>query len=175
LDTVVVVVEGFDLPGLRCRPGPGGDWYENVHVGVCVRGRRHAGLIVVPSRPWAVWQHAPGDAARVRWAVDVDVSRLDDGYDFRGPFVRGARGDRHIGPAWGEVPGDGTFRLFRGAKLRFDCVEAEAIEAALAPGARLVASLGLTDGKGHPVCASVGPPVVAWAASAGERLAQGGD
>ncbi|MDH6707368.1 hypothetical protein P3T27_004105 [Kitasatospora sp. MAA19] len=28
----------------------------------------------------------------------------------------------------------------------------------------LVARLGLTDAKGHPLCAAVRPPVVTWAA-----------
>jgi hypothetical protein len=31
--TLAVVVEGFDLPGRRCRPELGGAAYKNVHVG----------------------------------------------------------------------------------------------------------------------------------------------
>ena len=46
------------------------------------------------------------------------MRRDTDGLDFSGPFVRGDRTDRHLGLAWGDVPGDGTLRLFRGAKLR---------------------------------------------------------
>ena len=42
----------------------------------------------------------------------------DDGYDFTGPAVGGDRTDRHLGLAWGDVPGDGTLHMFRGAKLR---------------------------------------------------------
>jgi hypothetical protein len=165
---VVVVVLGSGLPGLRCRPAPGGDWYENVHVGVSVRGKRHQGLTVVPSRPWVVWEPVPADSEEARWDVDVALRPANGGYDFGGPFVRGARGDRHIGLAWGEVPGDGTLKLFRGAKLRLEAVELATLEAASAPGARLVARLGLTDPKGNPRCASVWPPDIDWSAEGGD-------
>ena len=163
---MIVVVNGFDLPGLRCRPGPGEDWHENVHVGVCVRGKRHPGLTVVLSRPWAVWQPVPGDAESARWEVEMVVRRADGGYDFAGPFVRGARGDRHIGLACGDLPGDGTLKLFRAAKLQLEAVEPTTIEAASAPGFGLVADLGLTDAKGNPRCARVRPPDIAWSAGA---------
>ena len=43
------------------------------------------------------------------------MRRDQDGFDFSGPFVRGDRADRHLGLAWGDAPGDGTLRLFRGA------------------------------------------------------------
>lgn len=56
-----------------------------------------------------------------------------------GPYVRGTRTDRNIGLAWGDVPGDGTLRLFRGAKLRLADVDPALIEEALRPGCRLIA------------------------------------
>jgi hypothetical protein len=171
---VIVVVNGFELPGLRCRPGPGENWHENVHVGVCVRGQNRDGLAVVPSRPWAIWEPVPGDAEGARWEMEIAVRRLEGAFDFGGPFVRGHRGDRHIGLAWGDVPGDGTLRLFRAAKLRLETIEPATIEAASAPGARLVARLGLTDGNGNPRCATVRPPDVAWSAEAGLALAREG-
>jgi hypothetical protein len=34
---MTVVVEGTDLPGIRCRPAATGDGYANVHVGLCTR------------------------------------------------------------------------------------------------------------------------------------------
>jgi hypothetical protein len=92
----------------------------------------------------------------------VTVRRGDDGLDFGGPFVRGVRDDRHLGLAWGDVPGDGTLRLFRGAKLRLVDVDPGLIEAAIRPGHRLVARIRLTDAKGNPVCARVHPPALTW-------------
>jgi Family of unknown function (DUF5990)/Domain of unknown function (DUF5655) len=73
-----------------------------------------------------------------------------------------ARDDRHLGLAWGDVPGDGTLRLFRGAKLRLVDVEPGVIEAAMRPGHRLVARIRLTDANGNPVCARVHPPALTW-------------
>jgi Family of unknown function (DUF5990) len=159
-----VVVEGTDLPGTRCKPPASGDGYANVHVGLCTRSAKSAGPAIVPSRPWHVVDLVPGDAPGARWEFDIVVREDENGQDFGGPFVRGNRGDRHIGLAWGELPGDGTFRLFRGAKLRLEAIDPTIVRAANQPGARLVARLGLTDAKGNPRCASVRPPTIAWSA-----------
>lgn len=99
----------------------------------------------MPDRPWLATEPQPGDAPSVRWEVPVTVRRDDDGLDFSGPFVRGNRDDRHLGLAWGDVPGDGTLRLFRGSKLRLVDVDPALIEEAMRPGQRLVARIRLTD------------------------------
>jgi hypothetical protein len=96
------------------------------------------------------------------------VRRGEDGFDFGGPFVRGDRTDRHLGLAWGDVPGDGTLRLFRGAKLRLAEVDPRLIEGAIRPGFRLVARVRLTDPRGNPVCARVRPPAITWSAEPGK-------
>ena len=156
-----VVVEGVDLPGRQCRPGPDGAIYENVHVGVCDRAWPGPPTIE-PHRPWGVRGLVRGDAPQARWQFDITMRIAGDDIDFGGPLVRGKRGDRHIGLAWGEVSRDGTFRLFRGAKLRLDAVDSVVIRQASEPGRRLVARLGLTDVKGNPRCATVRPPDVTW-------------
>jgi hypothetical protein len=156
---VRVRVEATDLPGRACDPDRDGHVYRDVHVGVCVRGARAGGLEVTPSRPWRVVDVVPGDAASARWALDATYH--DDG-DVTGTWVRGACGDRHVGLAWGEVPGDGLFHLFRLAKLGFAHVPLEVMQAAASGAGVLVARLGLTDRKGHPLCASVKPPAVRW-------------
>ncbi len=93
-------------------------------------------------------------------------SRGDQGLDFSGPFVRGDRTDRHLALAWGDVPGDGTLRLFRLAKLRLAEVDHAFIEDAMRAGYRLVARVRLTDARGNPSCADV-----SWSA---ERAAAAG-
>jgi hypothetical protein len=103
-----------------------------------------------------------GDAEGARWELDIAVRRHASDLDFGGPFVRGKLGDRHIGLAWGEVPEDGTFRLFRGAKLRLDSVDPALIDQASSADAQLVGRVGLTDAKGNPRCASVRPPDIGW-------------
>ena len=104
----------------------------------------------------------PGDAESARWEVPVTVRRDADDFDFSGPFVGGTRDDRSLGLAWGEVPGDGTLRLFRGAKLRLVDVDPALSEEAMQPGHRLVARIRLTDPRGNPVCARVHSPALTW-------------
>lgn len=92
----------------------------------------------------------------------MTVRRGTDGLDFTGPYVRGGRTDRNIGLAWGDVTGDGTLRLFRGAKLRLADVDPALIEEALRPGRRLIARVHLTDATGNPICARLRPPDIEW-------------
>ncbi len=167
LGWISVVIEGHDLPGLTCRPEPNGTVHHEVHVALCSREREREGLTIVPSRgDWRAVEPVPGGAATARWEVRVSVRRDERGLDFGGPTVRGHRDDRNLGLVWGGVPGDGTLRLFRGAKLRLADIEPALVEHVLASGGRLVARLGLTDEKGNPRCARVRPPLVTWAVEA---------
>jgi hypothetical protein len=158
--TITVVIEGSELPG-RCSHPAGGSLHENVHVALCGRAPDRAAL-TMPERPMDAIEPFPGDAPSARWEATVTVRRGEDGFDFTGPFVRGGRSDRNIGLAWGDVPGDGTLRLFRGAKLRLADVDPGLVEQALRPGQRLVARVRLTDASGNPICARMRPPYVRW-------------
>jgi hypothetical protein len=164
LGTLTVLIDGFDLPGLACHPEPDGMVHRTVHVALSGHDEDRP-YLDIPGRGGArALEPVPGDAASARWEVPVTVRHGDDGLDFGGPFVRGVRDDRHLGLVWGDVPGDGTLRLFRGAKLRLVDVEPGLIEAAMRPGHRLVARIHLTDAKGNPVCARVHPPALTWSA-----------
>jgi hypothetical protein len=162
LGSLTVLIDGFELPGLTCHPEPNGTVHRTVHVALSGHDQDRP-YLDMPGRGGArALEPVPGDAPSARWEVAVTVRRGDDGLDFGGPFVRGARDDRHLGLAWGDVPGDGTLRLFRGAKLRLVDVEPGLIEAAMRPGHRLVARIRLTDANGNPVCARVHPPALTW-------------
>ncbi len=164
IGSLTVLIDGFDLPGLTCRPEPDGVLHQSVHVALSGHDRDRP-FLELPGRGGALaLEPVPGDAPSARWEVAVTVRRDDDGLDFAGPFVRGPRDDRHLGLVWGDVPGDGTLRLFRGAKLRLADVDPVLIEDAMRPGRRLVARIGLTDAKGNPVCARVHPPQLTWSA-----------
>jgi hypothetical protein len=166
LGPLTVVIEGYDLPGLTCRPEPGGAGHRNVHVALSGRSKDRTAL-VVPDRPGLAIEPVPGDAESARWEAPVTVRRDTHGYDFTGPFVGGTRDDRSLGLAWGDVPGDGTLRLFRGAKLRLVDVDPALIDEAMRPGHRLVARIRLTDPRGNPVCARVHPPALTWSVRPG--------
>lgn len=167
LGTMTVVIEGAELPGLSCRPEPDGAGHDNVHVALTTRAGNRPGL-AVPGSPGLAAEPVPGDSQGARWEVTVTVrGSAGDGYDFTGPEVRGDRTDRHLGLVWGDVPGDGTLRLFRGAKLRLAGVPPALIEQAMRPGHRLVARLRMTDAKGNPVCATLHPPYLTWSVATG--------
>lgn len=53
--------------------------------------------------------------------------------------------------------------MFRRAKLMLDAVDPETVESAVASGL-LVVRLGLTDGRGQPLCAAVRPPAATGSA-----------
>jgi len=120
---------------------------ENVHVGVQLR-REPSELL-------------PGDRADATWNVDVEVVRRDDALDFRGPAVQGKRGNRFVYLTWGDVGADGSFEMFRRAKLMLDRIDSRLVDAAL-EGQGLAARVDLTDGRGGPRCARVDPPAIEW-------------
>ncbi len=121
--------------------------------------------LTVPLKPGLAAEPFAGDAEHARWQVTVTVrGSAADGYDFTGPSVAGDRSDRHLGLVWGDVPGDGTLQLFRGAKLRLVDVPAGLITDAMRPGHRLVARVRLTDHSGNPVCARLRPSHLTWSA-----------
>jgi Family of unknown function (DUF5990)/Domain of unknown function (DUF5655) len=168
LGTMIVVVEGSELPGLTCRPEPDGSMHRNIHVALATTAKGIAEgqpWLTVPLKPGLAVEPFPGDAEQARWEVTVTVrGSAEDGYDFTGPSVGGDRTDRNLGLVWGDVPGDGTLQMFRGAKLRLVDVPPGLITEAMRPGQRLVARVRLTDDKGNPACARLRPPHLTWSA-----------
>ena len=142
-------IEGSDLPGRACGASPNFPGYQNIHVGVQRRSARDPLLGLTP-----------GDAPSAVWTLECEVTPAAD---FKGPYIQGRPHERFIYLSWGAVDANGSFNMFRRAKLWLDAIEPGVLDAARTSG-RLVARLGLTDAKGHPLCASVRPPVVEWSA-----------
>jgi Family of unknown function (DUF5990)/Domain of unknown function (DUF5655) len=147
---LTVVIEARGLPGRSFCAGPDAPSYQNVHLALRGTSKDRPGL-TVPDHPWRAIEPVPGDATSARWEVEVTIRRGADGLDFGGPFIRGDRTDRHLALAWGDVGADGTFRLFRGAKLRLGDLDPGVIEQALRPGARLAVVIRFTDADGRPI------------------------
>jgi hypothetical protein len=144
-----MVIDGVNLPGRHfCRAD--GSPLENVHVGVQLR-REPAALV-------------RADASEAHWELDVDVLHKDAGLDFRGAAVQGKRGDRFVYLTWGEVHADGTFEMFRRAKLMLNRIERDVVESAMTAGT-LTATVDLTGRGGGPRCARVDPPAIVWSAA----------
>ena len=124
---------------MSCGPAPTPTGtYDGIHVGV-QRAREVVGLV-------------RGDAEQAVFEFDVAVK---DGR-FAGPYVHGRAGQRFIYLSWGEVVGD-DFRMFRRAKLHVDHLDVAEAEGRVVEGA-----LALKNEKGHPLCASVRPPLIEW-------------
>jgi Family of unknown function (DUF5990) len=147
---VRVTIRGHNLPGRQFFAGDCD--YDNVHVGVQER-RDPVGLV-------------PGDAESATWDVDIRLDVDADGnLDFKGPAVQGKRGERFVYLTWGNVGADGSFEMFRRAKLMLNRVDPQLVRGAERAGEQLVATIDLTDGRGGPRCARVDPPALTWSAT----------
>ncbi len=94
-----------------------------------------------------------GDAADATWELECKAAENPDGgVEFTGPYIQGGPGRRFIYLSWGVVEEDGTFTMFRRAKLMLGDVPAEVARRAVDSGV-LVGVLGLTDDRGNPLCA----------------------
>jgi hypothetical protein len=135
---MLLEIRGHHLPGRYWANE--GQPCDNVHVGIQV-GRDPADLV-------------RADAETATWTTDVIVLPREDGVDFRGPAVQGRRGDRFIYLTWGNIDTDGSFTMFRRAKLMLadlrDLLDAD----------RVVAEVHLTDECGGPRCARLRPPTL---------------
>lgn len=121
----------------------------------CERANVHVGV----QRGQEVVQIQPGDAPSARFSFGIVLRETDDGIDFRSPFVHGKPGERFFYLSWGDVTTDGTFEMFRRAKLMLSAIPPGLVTAKTKT---LEAYLGLTDAKGGPRCAAVRPPSVSW-------------
>ncbi len=124
-----IVIEGHDLPGVEFIAD--GVPRYNVHVAVQV-GKDPIDLV-------------RGDADSAHWAIDVRPVVSDGAVDRRGPAVHGKKGERFLYLTWGDVGADGSFVMFRRAKLMFADIEPEMLAVAAREDGVLVASLSLTD------------------------------
>ncbi|ARI54691.1 DUF5990 family protein [Streptomyces bacillaris] len=148
-------IEASALPGRACGPDSDFPGCENIHVGVQRK-----------DRPGELLGLCPGDAPGASWTLECTAEQTADGVVVSGPYIQNRLGGRFVYLSWGTVDGAGVFSMFRRAKLMFGDIEAEVLEAAVRSG-RLTGRLGLTDGKGQPLCGRVRPSAISWSAGAG--------
>lgn len=140
-------IEGSDLPGRGAGAQAGTLRLGNVHVGV--------------QRKTEVVDRVPVDAPSATWKLEVTSRELDGLLDVGGPWVHGRPGARFLYLSWGAVD-DGSFAMFRRAKLLFGDIPTAMLRAAHDGDGVLVGRLGLTDEHGGPRCARVRPPDITW-------------
>lgn len=138
---------------IRGRHFPGRSWHldgepcHNVHVGIQV-ARQPRELV-------------PGDSDGAVWTVEIDVIERDGALDFRGPAVQGPRDGRFVYLTWGNVGADGSFTMFRRAKLML----ADLGSLVEARPSRIIATVDLTDECGAPRCARLRHPALVLTSS----------
>lgn len=148
---MLIRIEGFDLPGRTCGPGPDfPNGHHDIHVAVQGRKGHHDLLGLVPA-----------DVRSVTWELESTIVSPSPEFDIRGPQIHGSPGKRFIYITWGVMEKDKGFRMFRRAKVWLDAVSQEVLERAVEQDV-LVGRLGLTDDKGWPLCAAVRPPRIEW-------------
>ena len=91
------------------------------------------------------------------WSTPIDVVGREE-FDFRGSAVQGKRGARFVYLTWGNVGDDGSFTMFRRAKLMLADMEPLLGDAGNATA--IVARVDLTDDCGGPRCARLRSPAL---------------
>ena len=136
---MLLQIRGHHLPGRAWQSSD--ERYDNVHVGIQV-GREPRELV-------------RGDAESPSWTIPFDVVVREGGLDFCGSAVQGRHGARFVYLTWGDVDADGSFTMFRRAKLMLaDLVPL------VAETDYVVARVDLTDECGGPRCARLRPPAL---------------
>jgi hypothetical protein len=138
---MLLQIRGYHLPGRVWQSGD--EYYDNVHVGIQV-GKEPRELV-------------RADSETSSWTVALEVVAREDRLDFRGKAVQGKRGDRFVYLTWGDVDEDGTFTMFRRAKLMLADLEPLAADDT---DRTIVATVDLTDDCGGPRCARLRPPAL---------------
>jgi hypothetical protein len=136
---MLLQIQGHHLPGRVWRSRD--EYYDNVHVGIQV-GREPRDLV-------------RADAESPCWTVPIDVICRGDGLDFRGSAVQGKPGARFVYLTWGDVGDDGSFAMFRRAKLML-----ADLAPLVAETQKVIARVDLTDECGGPRCARLAPPAL---------------
>ena len=95
--------------------------------------------------------------------LDVGVVSTPNGFDFKGPYVHGRKGDRFLYLSWGvEKAGEG-FDMFARAKLKFEDLDQNLLTDVLGVDQpSLTCTMQATNEKGHPASGTIRPPRVSW-------------
>jgi hypothetical protein len=142
--SMLLQIRGYHLPGRVWHSRD--EYFDNVHVGIQVGKEPH--------------ELVRADSETPSWTITIEVVARERGTDFRGPAVQGKPGARFVYLTWGDVDADGSFTMFRRAKLMLADLEP------LITGDKdrtIVANVDLTDDCGGPRCARLRAPALRFA------------
>ena len=149
-ETVTFEIHGSDLPGRSCGPGLGGQMYDNVHVGLW-------------SRSGAV-ELVPGDAPSHAGGSTRRCGAPRTGSTCAGNTSPVARASARSASSGASSP---TTTRSRSSGCQAQALRSRpGSRVALETGERLVCGQVSPTIQGHPRCASVRPPDLAWSLAA---------
>ncbi len=97
--------------------------------------------------------------------LDVGVVSMSAGFDFKGPYVHGRKGDRFLYLSWGVAQAGEGFEMFARAKLKFEDLERKLLVDVLTLDEPLLTcTMQATNEKGHPASGTIRPPRITWSA-----------
>jgi hypothetical protein len=146
---MLLQIQGHRLPGPVWQSDD--THYDNVHVGIQV-GKEPRELV-------------RADSQTSSWWIPIEVVARAGGLDFRGPAVQGRPGARFVYLTWGDVAEDGSFTMFRRAKLML--ADLEPLIAGAGDTRQVIARVDLTDECGGPRCARLRAPALTLEQDAG--------
>ncbi len=102
-------------------------------------------------------------SATTTFDLEISVATAEpEGYDFKGRFVHGRKGDRFLYLSWGRARNGEPFEMFARSKLKLSDIPIDLVGSAIANGSRLVCEVQATNHKGQPATGSIRPPAIAW-------------
>lgn len=134
-----IVIEGYNLPGIRFDDLYTMDVKEPVYVGI-QKGRETIELKLA-------------DLDEVIFECELKVTKSKDGSpNFLGPYSHGKPGDRHLYLGWFIGPDDVLEKRFRRTKIRLNELSWEAVERATSKDEPIKVRIDLTSDDGGPLC-----------------------
>ena len=136
-----------NLPGIRFEDQhPGGIAYEPVHLGI--------------QKGEEVIEAVPGNRKQAIFRPTFKIGKQPDGSpNFLGPFAKGTPQQRFFYLSWGVMHEDGSFKMFRRAKIQLNHLTWEQISGKR-PVKLIIGSMVGRDGG--PVCGSLKANQLNW-------------
>ncbi len=150
--SLTIRIIGESLPGIRfvdCYYDPAG-MREPVYIGI--------------QKKQETIDLQRGDSKRVVFEAEFRIGeRKDGGPNFLGPYAHGTPKQRFIYLGWGVLEAEGSFEMFRRAKIHLSHINWKQVEKAIENDGVIMARIPfLTDAKGGPLCASLKDDQIEW-------------
>jgi hypothetical protein len=110
-----------------------------------------------------VIEAVPGDRKQVIFRPTFRVTKQPDGSpNFLGPFAKGTPQERFFYLSWGVKDKNGSFAMFRRAKIHLNHLTWNQVSKAVSSNRPLSVRIDMTGKNGDPICASIRKDRADW-------------